>query len=102
MERIPLARGRWVRFDRPMYISDRRLMASVADMPEGSSLLDVFDRILSAIEPVIGERSWDGPLDQMTPDELQEVARAWGDQTEDDALPLDDATSSETSPQPGT
>lgn len=102
MQRIPLARGRWARFSRPMYISDRRAMASVADMPEGSSLLDVFDRILSAIEPALEERSWDGPLDRMTPDELQEVARAWADQTEDAALPLADGTSSETSPQPGT
>jgi hypothetical protein len=102
MERIPLARGRWVRFDRPMYISDRRLMASVADMPEDSSLLDVFDRLLSVIEPVVAERSWDGPFDQLTPDELQDIGRAWRDQSEDDALPLDDATSSETSPQPGT
>ena len=101
MERIPLARGRWVRFERPMYISDRRAMASVSDMPEDATLFDVFDRILSVIEPAIAERSWDGPLDMMTPDEMQEVGRAWRDQTEDDALPPADGTSSGTTPPPG-
>ena len=101
MQPIPLARGRWVRFERAMYISDRRAMASVADMPETATLLDVFDRILSVIEPAIAERSWEGPLDQMTPDELQEVARAWADQTESAVLPPADGTSSGTSPQPG-
>ena len=77
-------------------------MASVADMPEGATLLDVFDRIIAAVEPAVGERSWDGSFDQLTPDELQDIARQWADQSENDALPPADGTSSETSPQPGT
>jgi len=101
MQRIPLARGRWVRFERPMYISDRRAMASVSDMPADATLLDVFDHILGVIEPALAERSWEGPLDQMTADELQEVARQWADQSEDDALPPVEGTSSETIPPPG-
>jgi len=63
--------------------------------------MDVFDRILTVIEPAIAERSWEGPLDQMTPDELQDIGRAWMDQTESDVLPLADAPSSATSPPPG-
>src|SRR5687767_14988981 len=84
-----------------MYISDRRQMASVADMPADATLLEVFDRLLGAIEPAIAERSWDGPLDQMTPDELQEIARQWGEQTEDAALPLADGTDSGTTSPTG-
>jgi len=101
VERIELARGRWVRFARPMYISDRRAMASVADMPEGASLLDVFDHIISAMEPALAERSWEGPFDQVTPEELNAIGRAWTTQTEDDVLPPDDGTDSETMPQSG-
>lgn len=102
MDRIPLARGRWVRFERPMYISDRRAMAAVGEMPRTSTLLEVMDRILAVITPAIAEWSWEGSFDAMTDDELEEVARLWGTQTEDAALPPVDGTSSETSPQPGT
>ena len=101
MDKIQLARGRWVRFSRPMYISDRRAMASVAEMPEGATFLDVFDRIITAIEPAIEERSWDGPFDQVTTDELQAISKAWSDQTEDDAIPPADGTSSETTSPDG-
>jgi hypothetical protein len=101
MDRIEMARGRWVRFSRPMYISDRRAMAAVSDMPDGAAYLDVFDHILAVVEPAVAERSWDGPFDQMTDDELWEVCRAWRDQTEGDALPPAEGTSSETTPQPG-
>lgn len=101
MEPINLARGRWVRFERPMYISDRRAMAKVSEMPEGASLMDVFDHVLAVIEPALAEWSWDGPLDQITDDELQDIGRAWSEQTEDAAIPPDDGTSSETTPQPG-
>jgi hypothetical protein len=101
MERIEIARGRWVRFARPMYISDRRAMASVSDMGEDATLLEVFDRIIGVIEPAIAERSWEGPFDQLTPDELQDIGRAWRDQTEDAALPPDDGTSSGTTSPAG-
>lgn len=101
MERIELARGRWVRFERPMYISDRRAMATVADMGEDAKLLEVYDRYLSVIEPAIAERSWDGPFDQLTSDELLDIAKAWKDQTEDSALPPDAGTSSETTSPAG-
>ena len=101
MERIPLAHGRWVRFARCMYISDRRAMAAVSDLPPETTYLELFDRIISAIEPAIAERSWEGPFDQITPDELQDIARAWTEQTESNVLPPADGTDSATTPQPG-
>jgi len=96
MERINLDRGRWLRFERPMYISDRRAIVNAAESSEGTTLLDMMAAMCAVIEPAIAERSWDGAFDQLTVDELNDVARQWSQQTEDDALPPADGTSSET------
>ena len=97
MERIELARGRWLAFARPMYVSDRRAISEAAEsMGDDGTLLDLMARILAAIEPAVAERSWDGPLDQVTVEEINDLTRAWATQTEDDALPLADGTSSGT------
>ena len=96
MERIDLDRGRWLRFERPMYISDRRAIVAAAESSEGSTLLDMMASMCAVIEPSVEERSWTGAFDQLTVDELNDVARQWSQQTEDDALPPADGTSSET------
>jgi hypothetical protein len=88
LPRIELARGRWLRFERPMYISDRRALSALADgLPEDATLLDAWDRAIAIVEPVVAERSWDGPFDQFTNAELQAITQQWADQTEDAALP---------------
>ena len=90
LPRIELARGRWLRFERPMYISERRQLADIArDTTPDAPLLDIMDRYLSVLGPVVAERSWDGDLDRMTPDEMFHVVTLWRDQTEDAALPPD-------------
>jgi hypothetical protein len=95
MERIPLPRDRWVRFGRPMYLSDKRAfraLAAAEDMP----YLDMMDGYLTILEPAVVERSWDGPFDQMTEGEVIELATTWSGQTEDAAVPPATGTSSET------
>ena len=96
MERINLSRGRWLRFDRPMYISDRRGIVAAAEGSDETTLLQMMAAMCAVIEPGVAERSWDGPFDQMTVDELNDIARQWSQQTEDDAIPPADGTSSET------
>jgi len=77
-----------------MYISDRRAIVNISEGE--TTLLEMLGAMCAVIEPVVEERSWDGPFDQLTPDELQDIGRAWSQQTEDDALPPADGTSSET------
>lgn len=95
MERIDLPRGRWLRFDRPMYLSDKRAFRALA-AAEDMDYLDMMAGYVGIIEPAVAERSWAGPFDQLTEDELLSVARAWGQQTEDAAVPPATGTSSET------
>jgi hypothetical protein len=86
-----------------MYISDRRQVSELAEsMPEDATVLDAYAATLAIIESALAERSWEGPFDQLTVKELEDILQAWAEQTEDDAIPPDDGTSSETSPQPGT
>ena len=95
MDRIPLPRDRWVRFGRPMYLSDKRAfrtLANAADM----DYLDMMAGYVGILEPAVAERSWDGPFDQLTEAELLTIAQTWGQQTEDAAVPPATGTSSET------
>jgi hypothetical protein len=95
LDRIDLPRGRWVRFGRPMYISDKRAFKALAqaeDMP----YLDMMDGYLGILEPAVAEKSWDGPLDQVTEDELLTLSQGWQQQTEDAAVPPVNGTSSGT------
>mgnify|MGYP007100093198 FL=1 len=95
MDRIPLPRDRWVRFGRPMYLSDKRafrVLAAAEDMP----YLDMLDGYLSILEPAVAERSWEGSFDQMTEPEVIHLAQEWMSQTEDAAVPPVSGTSSAT------
>lgn len=96
MDRIELARGRWLRFSRPMYVSDMEAIAALADMPDDTPILTAIARFCAVLEPAVAERSWDGPFNQMTVAEIQTVSRRWQAQTEDDALPPEPGTDSET------
>lgn len=95
MERIPLPRDRWVRFGRPMYISDKRAFRALA-MAEDMDYLDMMAGYVGILEPACVERSWDGPFDALTEPELIHIAQAWMQQTEDAAVPPATGTSSET------
>lgn len=95
MDRIDLPRGRWVRFGRPMYISDKRAFRALA-AAEGMDYLDMMAGYVGVLEPASAERSWEGPFDQLTEDELLHLAQRWAQQTEDAAVPPATGTSSET------
>ena len=95
MDRIDLPRGRWVRFGRPMYISDKRAFKALAEA-EKMPYLEMMDGYIGILEPAVAEKSWDGPLDQVTEEELLTLSQAWQQQTEDAAVPPVSGTSSET------
>ena len=95
MERITLPRDRWVRFARPMYLSDKRAFRTLA-LAEDMDYLDMMAGYVAILEPAVAERSWEGPFDQLTENELLSVAQTWMQQTEDAAVPPESGTSSET------
>lgn len=95
MEKINLPRGRWVRFERPMYIADKREFRRLSEA-EGLTFLEMMDGFIKVLEPAVAEKSWAGPLDQVTDDELLHLSQTWQQQTEDAAVPPETGTSSET------
>ncbi len=100
MARITLSDGRWLDM-RPMYISDKVRILKVQERDEADTVTEAeyFDLVIEmvgVIEPGVTAKSWDGPITDITDTQLVTIARDWASMTEDDALPPESGTDSET------
>lgn len=94
---------RWVQFSRAMWLSDKQQMVELGRKAQAGEigLSDFQLGLLATIEPLIAAKSWDGPLANMTGEDLDHIIRAWAEQTDDDAVPQASGTQSPTRSGPG-
>ena len=104
MARLELSEGRWANL-RPMLAKDEMLIGELAELEEtrdASSYFRVKARMVRALDDATREASWEGGFGELPKDEILVALLKWDRATEEEALPPDSGTSSETPSQPGT
>jgi hypothetical protein len=84
---------------RPMLAKDERLIGEFADL-DGSKDWKAYyrlkSRMVDALDAAIIEVEWDGDFGDLPADEIQVAIIMWDNATEEQALPPENGTSSET------
>jgi len=103
MARIELSAGRWVRL-RPMLAKDEALIGRMAELEDTNDATGYFKlkaQMMDQLDEATLESNWEGGFGELPKDELLVVLLQWDRSTEEEALPPDSGTSSETPSEPG-
>lgn len=103
MARIETSKG--VAVLRPMLAKDEMLIGELAELEESkeaSTYYKVKTRMVRALDAAILSADWEGGFGELPKDEVLIALLRWDRATEDDALPPDSGTSSETPSPAGT
>jgi len=101
MARLMLSEGRWADM-RPMLAKDEMLIGELVDLEnKDTSYFRIKRDMVRALDAATREASWDGGFGELPKDEILTAILLWDRLTEDEALPPDNGTSSETPSEGG-
>lgn len=90
---------------RPMLMNDELLLSDLADLEgqkdNASNFYSVKGRMLRALDAATVSAPWEGGFGVLPAREVLTAYVLWNNATDEEALPPDNGTSSETPPQPG-
>ena len=98
MARIELSEGRWVDL-RPMLAKDEALIGELAEVEDSKDVTGYFKvkaRMVRSLDEATREASWEGGFGELPKGETLTALFLWNAATEEEALPPDNGTSSET------
>ena len=94
MATVTLSDGRTLSL-RPMYIREKRAIIDLQEATtDESPILDYTEALGAVIEPAVSD--FDGSIYDMTEMQLLQLINQWSTVTEDDAIPPENGTGSET------
>jgi hypothetical protein len=100
MARVTTSKGEAVL--RPMLAKDEMLIGELVDLErKDTSYFKIKSRMVKALDAAIIEAPWEGGFGELPKDEILTAILQWDRATEDEALPPDSGTSSETPSEPG-
>lgn len=102
MARIDTSKG--VAVLRPMLAKDELLIGELAEVDDGSDVVTYFRtkaKMVKALDEATISADWEGGFGELPKDEILMVLLKWNTATEEEALPPDNGTSSETPSAPG-
>lgn len=106
MARIETSKGAAVL--RPMLAKDEILIGELAELEDSTdegrftAYYRIKARMVRALDEAIIKADWEGGFGELPKDDILVSLIRWDRATEDEALPPDNGTSSETPSQPGT
>lgn len=101
MARLVLSEGRWADL-RPMLAKDEMLIGELVDLENKDTAYFRIKRdMVRALDAATREASWVGGFGELPKDEILTAILLWDRLTEEEALPPDSGTSSETPSESG-
>ena len=101
MARLTLSEGRSANL-RPMLAKDLMLLGDLLDLnARDTGYFKVYKRMVQALDAATIDASWEGGFGELPKDEILSSILMWDRATEDEALPPESGTSSETPSETG-
>lgn len=101
MARLVLSEGRWADL-RPMLAKEEMLIGDLVELSgKDTNYFRVKKAMVQALDGATREASWEGGFGELPKDEVLTAILLWDRLTEEEALPPDSGTSSETPSESG-